>query len=121
MLCPGVSDGPTFTILSRPRSALVARRIVGFRNSHFRNDTSPTFWCVVGHILQVYILKSVVCLDQLHNSSPGFSRTGIRLKSAVTTMLFKKVMRLSSLGDTSIGEVMTTFIHYRCQQFNFDF
>ncbi|XP_057372866.1 ATP-binding cassette sub-family C member 5-like [Daphnia carinata] len=46
----------------------------------------------------------------LFGASWGISyRTGIRLKSAVTTMLFKKVMRLSSLGDKSIGEVINLF------------
>lgn len=32
-------------------------------------------------------------------------RTGTRLRSAVMTMLYKKVIRLSTLGDKSIGEV----------------
>ncbi len=35
----------------------------------------------------------------------GF-RTGNRLRSGIMTMLFKKVMRLSSLGDKSIGEAI---------------
>ena len=34
-----------------------------------------------------------------------FLRTAIRLRAAMITMLFKKVLRLSSLGDKSIGEV----------------
>lgn len=32
-------------------------------------------------------------------------RTGTRLRSAVMTMLYKKVIRLTTLGDKSIGEV----------------
>lgn len=32
-------------------------------------------------------------------------RTGTRLRSAVMTMVYKKVIRLTTLGDKSIGEV----------------
>lgn len=32
-------------------------------------------------------------------------RTGTRLRSAVMAMLYKKVIRLTTLGDKSIGEV----------------
>jgi hypothetical protein len=32
-------------------------------------------------------------------------RTGSRLRSAVMALLYKKVIRLSTLGDKSIGEV----------------
>lgn len=32
-------------------------------------------------------------------------RTGTRLRSAVMTMLYKKLIRLTTLGDKSIGEV----------------
>ena len=42
-------------------------------------------------------------------------RTGIRLRSGVMTMVFKKVMRLSSLGDKSIGQVKITKNHNRWQ------
>ncbi|KAI9560845.1 ABC protein [Daphnia sinensis] len=36
-------------------------------------------------------------------------RTGTRLRSAVMTMLYKKVIRLSTLGDKSIGEMINLF------------
>jgi len=36
-------------------------------------------------------------------------RTGIRLRSGLITMLYKKVMRLSNLGDKSIGELINLF------------
>ncbi|XP_011878652.1 PREDICTED: multidrug resistance-associated protein 5-like isoform X1 [Vollenhovia emeryi] len=36
-------------------------------------------------------------------------KTGLRLKSACTTLLYKKIMRLNSLGNKSIGEVISLF------------
>jgi len=43
-------------------------------------------------------------------------RTGTRLRSAVVTLLYKKVIRLTTLGDQSIGKVPLSLFDY---SFNF--
>ncbi|KAK4005312.1 hypothetical protein OUZ56_007029 [Daphnia magna] len=74
----------------------------------FSQDQEAPWWH--GALWASGIAISEMIRVLLFGASWGISyRTGIRLKSAVTTMLFKKVMRLSSLGDTSIGEVINLF------------
>ncbi|XP_046462037.1 ATP-binding cassette sub-family C member 5-like isoform X1 [Daphnia pulex] len=74
----------------------------------FCQDEEAPWWH--GAFWAVGMAVSEMIRILLFGASWGVSyRTGIRLRSAVTTMLFKKVMRLSSLGDKSIGEVINLF------------
>ena len=70
----------------------------------FCQDHDQVWWH--GAVWAVGMVWSELMRVLLYGVAWGIAyRTGLRLRSAVMTMLYKKVIRLSTLGDKSIGEV----------------
>jgi ATP-binding cassette subfamily C (CFTR/MRP) protein 5 len=70
----------------------------------FVQDNDKVWWH--GAILAAGMAGSELMRVLLFGMSWAIAyRTGSRLRSAVMALLYKKVIRLSTLGDKSIGEV----------------
>ena len=94
--------------LRRCRRHLVARSPVCCRISIGWTNPSCMLWRYVGNFVQVCsCVSNIAAYPKSSGSFINFlnSRTGVRLRSALMTMVYKKIMKLSSLGDKSIGEV----------------
>nr|QST14989.1 ABCC5 protein [Diaphanosoma celebensis] len=71
----------------------------------FCEDAEGIWWHGALYALGLSLVEliRVVCFGVTWGIS---YRTGVRLRSALITMIYKKIMKLSSLGDKSIGELI---------------
>lgn len=74
----------------------------------FCEEENPLWWNGVIYAIGFALME--LCRVMFFAVAWGTSyRTGIRLRSGLMTMLYRKVMRLPNLGDKSIGELINLF------------